>query len=113
MGTHSVRKALAAAALLLGLLGCTSTSDVMQSWVGNTQHDLILKWGPPTRTASDGADGIILIYEYTSSGQIPGQAYVGAGGVVFYTAPQSTQRTATRMFYVNSAGVIYSWRWQD
>jgi hypothetical protein len=37
---------------------------------------------------------------------------VGAGGVVFYTAPQSTQRTATRMFYVNSEGVIYSWRWQ-
>jgi hypothetical protein len=83
---------VAAAALLASLAGCSfaTTSDAMQSWVGNTQHDLILKWGPPTRTASD-----------------------GAGGVVFYTAPQSTQRTATRMFYVNREGVIYSWRWQD
>ena len=113
MGTHTARRVVITATLLLALTACTTVSDTMQSWVGSTQHDLILKWGPPTRTASDGADGMILIYEYTSSGQIPGQAYVGAGGVVFYTAPQSTQRTATRMFYVNSEGVIYSWRWQD
>lgn len=108
-----MRKALAPLALILLLSGCTSISDNMNSWVGSTQHDLILKWGPPTRTTSDGADGTILVYEYTSNGgQIPGQAYVGAGGVVFYTAPQSTQRTATRMFYVNGEGVIYSWRWE-
>lgn len=104
---------LVLSALLAVLVGCTTTGDIMQSWVGNTPHDLILKWGPPTRTASDGADGYIMIYEFTAHGQVPGRAYTGADGVVYYTAPQSVERVSSRMFYVNAGGVIYSWRWED
>jgi hypothetical protein len=110
-----VQRGLPLAVLVLcGLfVGCTSINDTMQSWVGSHQHDLILSWGPPTRSTSDGADGWILIYEYDrNGGQIPGKAYRGADGATYYTAPQNTGYTAQRMFYVHSDGIIYSWRWQ-
>jgi hypothetical protein len=29
-----------------------------------------------------------------------------------YTAPTQNGYYATRMFYVNQSGIIYSWRWQ-
>jgi hypothetical protein len=101
--------------VVAGLSGCLSTSsidDTMASWVGSHQHDLILKWGPPTRSTSDGADGWILIYEFDrDGGQIPGHADLGYDGSVYYTAPQSTGYVAQRMFYVHKDGIIYAWRW--
>jgi hypothetical protein len=33
-------------------------------------------------------------------------------GSISYTAPQATGYVATRMFWVNSQGAIYNWRWQ-
>lgn len=105
-------RVLAVSCLLVVLAGCTTTNDIMQAWVGSTPHELILKWGPPTRAAPDGADGYIMIYEFTARGQVPGQAYT-VGGVVYYTAPQTSERVSTRMFYVNAEGSIYSWRWED
>ena len=83
--------------LLFSALLCTSCatrSRMMESWMDNHQSQLILSWGPPNRTASDGAGGTILIYE---------------------EAVQVTDDdgyTATRMFYVNPSGIIYAWRWQ-
>jgi len=93
--------------------GCSSINNQMESWIGAHQQELILQWGPPTRTASDGADGWILIYEYDRDfGQIPGKAYAGPDGAVWYTAPERSGYTARRMFWVHRDGVIYSWRWQ-
>ena len=95
-------------------IGCASLSPSknMQSWVGAHQSKLILSWGPPTRTASDGAYGTILIYEYDRNmGQIPGRATVNSDGSVSYTAPQSNHYVASRMFWVNAEGTIYNWRW--
>ena len=69
--------------------------------------------GPPTRTTSDGGSGEIVIYEtYVNTGQTPGQVYNNGYGGVGYTSPQNNGYSRSRMFYVNSAGVIYSWRWQ-
>lgn len=63
----------------------------MDSWLHHSKHELILKWGPPVRTTSDGADGEILIYCST-------RYY---DGNTFYNY---------RMFYANGSGEIYSWR---
>jgi len=101
-------------ALVLSL-GCASLtpSKAMQSWVGSQQSQLILSWGPPTRSTSDGAGGTILIYEYDrNTGQIPGRAVRNLDGSISYTAPQATGYVATRMFWVDAKGVIYYWRWQ-
>jgi hypothetical protein len=96
--------------LLLSLSGCMGRiNDTMQSWIGHPQSELILKWGPPQSTASDGNGGSILIYgAYVNLGQTPGQIYANGA----YTAPQQQGYQRTRMFYVNSSGIIYNWRWQ-
>ena len=37
------------------LTGCaTETNNMMQSWVGHHQSELIASWGPPLQVASDG-----------------------------------------------------------
>ena len=98
-------------ALLFG--GCTSVNDVMQSWVGSHQAELIKSWGPPTRSTSDGADGWILIWEYDRElGQRPGRAYVNADGSISYNAPEPSGCVAKRMFWVHPDGIIYWWRWE-
>ena len=94
--------------------GCASSiNKVMESWTGSHQSDLIASWGPPTRTASDGKGGEVLIYEaYVDLGQTPGTAYVDPWGNVRYTAPRQNGYTRVREFYVDQNGIIYSWRWQ-
>jgi len=64
----------------------------MDSWLGDTKQNLILKWGPPARVASDGGSGEILIYSR--------QVYMPQYRVNFYDY---------KMFYANSQGKIYSW----
>lgn len=71
--------------------GCISqiieqNNAIMQSWVGERESKLIAEWGPPPAVRDDGQGGRVLVY-----GNFNG---------------------AYRMFYVNSNGVIYSWRWQ-
>lgn len=108
----TIRHFLSAAAIILVVAGCVSPSKTMQSWVGHHQSELIASWGPPQSTASDGAGGTILIYgSYVNLGQQPGQVY-GSYGNYYYTAPQQRGYQRTRMFYVNSSGIIYRWRWQ-
>ena len=63
----------------------------MDSWIGNTGHSVIMKWGPPARTSPDGNGGEIYIYETQT---------------VLY----NTLRFNHKMFYVNKEGIIYSWR---
>jgi len=109
---HGVSGLLIAAAVMLP--GCAAQiNSRMNSWVGHHQSELIQAWGPPQQTTSDGNGGTVLIYgEYVNLGQSPGQVYTDAWGNVRYTNPQQNGYSRTRMFYVNSEGVIYSWRWQ-
>lgn len=94
--------------------GCaTTTNNILDSWVGSHQSELIASWGPPNQTTTDGKGGTILIYgSYVNLGQSPGRASVDYFGNVIYTNPQQRGYERTRMFYVNPEGYIYSWRWQ-
>ena len=97
--------------LASGCLG-DKISKSMQSWVGYHYSDMMLKWGPPTYSTSDGRGGQILVYRYDrDGGQIPGYV-TKVGGYVYYTAPENVTWKAERMFYVDEKGIIYSWRWQ-
>lgn len=102
------------AAAILFTSGCAAqVNKVMESWVGKHQSDLILSWGPPRQTASDGKGGSILVYgNYVNLGQTPGRATADYYGNVTYTAPQQQGYQRTRMFYVDENGYIYAWRWQ-
>jgi hypothetical protein len=96
------------AALLVGCVGQT-----MQSWVGHTQSELIAAWGPPTSRDFDGSGGTILIYNKSVNiGQQPGYIQPDNMGGYNYTAPQQQTYNKIRMFYVNSQGIIYAYKWQ-
>lgn len=75
----------------ISLPGCSSSVSPldelkvkMDSWLGLTEAQLIAQTGPPNFIRDDAQGGKVLIY---------GQA-----------------GNFCRMFYVNSAGSIYSWR---
>lgn len=97
-------------------VGCSTGEEIskaMNSWVGSHYSDMMLKWGPPTYSTSDGRGGQILVYRYARNGwQIPGRAWADRFGNVYYTDPQNLSYVAERMFYVNEKGIIYSWRWR-
>jgi hypothetical protein len=69
---------------------------MMDSWVGSTKQDLILKWGPPERTASDGGTGEILVYSSR-----------------FYNAALNMTTYQYRMMYADNDGKIYHWLLQS
>ena len=59
----------------------------MDTWIGDTKQHLIMSWGPPARTASDGGTGQILIYAF----------------------PFWSSSWKYKMFYVDSTDKIYHW----
>lgn len=64
----------------------------MDSWMGSNQHALIMSWGPPDRTADDGAGGQILIYGR--------HVYAPSLGWNFWEY---------KMMYAHADGTIYHW----
>jgi hypothetical protein len=83
-------------ALCLSLIGCISQRKMMDSWIGSTKQDLILKWGPPERTASDGGTGEILVYSSR-----------------FYNATLNMTTYQYRLMYADNDGKIYHWLLQS
>ncbi len=79
----------------------SSTDDeefkkAMNSWIGVTKKQRILEAGPPATISSDGDNGEILVYEDLRRALIDG-TYVTI--------------VHKKMFYVNSDGIIYHWRY--
>jgi len=98
---------------VIAFSSCSGPSEVMQSWVGHHISDLYLSWGPPSSTMPDGQGGTIISYYYNRNfGQVPGTARQNYDGSISYTAPTNINYQASRHFYSNSQGIIYSWRWQ-
>ena len=89
------------------LAGCsntrnTRTNDInktMDSWIGHHQSELIRAWGPPQYYASDGKDGVILIYQRTET----------YAEVVYGRYHERTVHPY-KMFYADALGNIYYWR---
>ena len=63
----------------------------LNTYINHDKHELVMSLGPPARIASDGADGEIYIY---------------ASSFVYF----STTWYDYKMFYINRAGKIYTWR---
>lgn len=66
---------------------------MMDTWKGSSKQRLIMKWGPPAKTVSDGLDGEVLIYVQTRYN--PYNRYT----VYDY-----------KMMYAHADGQIYYWR---
>ena len=89
----------------------STINRMMDSWVGHYQSKLIANWGPPTKITSDGKGGNIIIYESLKGtwGDVKDKRIVG--GTHYPTSPRQPGYAATRIFYVNEKGIIYSWKW--
>lgn len=101
-------KTILLAPLLLVATGCglfepvpDNTTPMMESWMGAAAKDLILKWGPPDKTDTDGAGGNVYTWrKYTE----PQRGYDGQVLVAGYTT--------TYMFWAAQDGKLYNWRYE-
>ncbi len=74
----------------------------LDSWIGQPAKQLIMKWGPPDKTDTDGAGGNIFTWrEYNA----PRKDFMGK-----VTGPGST---TVYMFWAHKAGEVYSWRYEE
>jgi len=81
--------------------------EVMESWVGQHESDLIASWGPPNKIMPDGKGGTVLDYShYRDFGY---RGYIDRFGNL-YGYPLGY--TADRYFYVDSNGIIYNFKWK-
>lgn len=106
---ETVVLAIIGLALLIGLVTHLRDrrTEIMASWVGHHQSELIASWGPPNRIMPDGKGGTVLDYShYKDLGQ---RGYIDRRGNI-YTYPRGYQ--ATRLFYVDSDGIIYNFKWK-
>ena len=129
---YRTRQVLAGAVLIAGVVfivwvidgASKQQSAAMASWKGHHISKLIRSAGPPQNIVSDGAGG--RIYIWSSHVEIPlqkektqrsGTATV-IGDTVYWnektvTSPAtSIEYDKVRMFWVNSQGIIYHWKWK-
>ena len=83
--------------LLLSLfLSCTSTRKALDPWLGATKKELIMSWGPPIRTTSDGGTGEVLVY-------------VAQGEFAATPGNRPDKFWNYTYMYVDTTGRIYHW----
>lgn len=88
-----MRKIITTIALSLIIIGCTSQRKIMDSWMGQPTSRLIMSWGPPARTTSDGNGGEVLIYAHE-----------------VYAPQMNWHYWDYKMMYAHADGKIYWWR---
>lgn len=78
------------------VFGCTSQKQIMDSWMNSSEHDIIMSWGPPSASNSDGNGGKVLTWS----------------NPLYLTLPngQALNMYQYKDMYINSSGKIYSWR---
>lgn len=107
-------KSLIIALTLALVAGCMTQGQrtAMDSWIGHTQQQLELRWGAPTRMMPDGQGGQILIYD-SNPGAITTTSPGFFNGRYYYPGVTTTTVHAhNTQFFVNSSGIVYSWRRQ-
>lgn len=86
--------------------------NIMNSWVGHYQSELIAAWGEPTKIIEDKQGGRTLEYKSLKGtwGETTDKRIVG--GAQFKAQPRQEGYAALRIFYVDKKGIIRSWKWE-
>ena len=111
--------------VLLPLMACgPSTKEIMNSWKGQHISKVVRSWGPPKKVVSDAADDTIHIWSdrvflpltdtvLKTDATVYHKPYSSTvKSTSTYTPPLAIDGDKIRMFYVNSRGIVYSWRAQ-
>lgn len=120
-------------ALLLSLVGCgPSITEVMDSWLGSSRHDLLASWGPPTTILEGENGGEVWVYQRNVSYVVPGRSTTTTNATAsgpkygdsfgnpdsvsgtststtVTTPPRTVTYQQTRTFWIDSRGIIYRW----
>jgi hypothetical protein len=80
------------AVALVALVGCTSTEEVMKSWMGSRESEVVSRWGAPDRVI-DTRDGLRVLTWDQRWGQYG-------------------QNTCSKSFTVDSGGIIHRWAYR-
>ncbi len=95
------------------LISCYETryepvNKTLDPYIGKSEHEVILRLGPPTKTTDDGAGGHIIDYEST---------FLYAENELNTVPYDKTLTTTTTIpithylqFYIDKTGIIYKWR---
>ena len=95
-----MKKIIILSIIVILLISCVSLrQQQLNTWLGVHKSELIRSWGPPNRTASDGKDGEILIYEKTATRTF----YNYFGQLITQTITNYTD------MFVNNNGIIYAY----
>lgn len=117
-----MRKAIAIVATLLISAGCATTANyekILESWVGDTELNLIRKWGPPLQSHEVGGSKF-LVYSSSRTLYLPGVAPTYTTTVIgntAYTKPvggtpgQNIGFSCQTTFEISGERIV-SWRWQ-
>ena len=117
-----MQKTIALIAILFALAGCATTANyekILQSWVGETELNLIRKWGPPRQSYEAGASKF-LVYSSSRNVYLPGTAPSYTTTVIgntAYTNPvggtpgQNIGLSCQTTFEISGERIV-SWRWQ-
>lgn len=81
----------------------------LNSWMGYHKSKLIASWGAPSRTASDGKGGEVLVFENRHGPGVAMTMNIGAF-TPFSTTVALPETFVCKEIYTNSDGVIYTWR---
>lgn len=93
-------------ALLCVLLLCGTACTSMTQWQGQSKSDLINHWGAPSAIRIDTDGGKIYEYKEVNTCTFPGAERLSAD-------PRNSFKFHTyRLFWVNSEGFVYSWKYK-
>ena len=102
---------------LFFMAGCSGPGKIMNEWIGKTKEQLYKTWGQPQTVTDNGAAGLILTYPVNVELFDPPGIYLSneGDGYTRIERPEQKNRqyTKLKLFYVNPAGIIYSWKMQD
>ena len=97
--------------------GCESPGE---SWVGRHYSEATQGWGRPTDVKPDGSGGWVMVWssEIWANDAFSAASAVGeSSDTAFdrsqtsYWSPESSQRSRSRLLYVNSDGFVYAEDW--
>jgi len=81
-------------------------SKTMDTWKGATEHQIILTFGAPSSTTSDGAGGKILVYSQEQSITYYNRLYTNSG----ITSSNTYKDNLFMQFFIDSTGIVYNWK---
>jgi len=111
-----MKKFLVGVILGLTLNGCATHgkyTQLLDTWVGATENELVNSWGPPLGSYVKDDGSKVLTYQESGSYPLPGVSVLDPiSGFPNTTAGPTVITSCRTRFYISSSGIIDTWDWE-